>query len=259
MELSWQDLTAATDSLPEDLLDEWRWLVPSDLKPIWVTAMGDAFLQDHSGRILFLDVINGNLEPAAFSRDDLETALQKQANRQKWFMPHLVSRLHAREIAAGTCYSYVLPPVVGGDLDASNVVVRNISDHFAGLGQVHHRVRDGEIESVPTAISRSFNPHAPQSLLLHHIGFVSIVFLYLPLVLPAVFLGLWTGFFFSDRNVRTIETAVVLVLGTLVLLAAIAWLMITSRLRRILALPVRVWAFILIGAYIACLVAGATI
>src|SRR5262245_34726196 len=104
---------------PEDLLGDWRWLLGNvDYQVYRITCLGDLFLQDSTGRISFLDIMEGNL--TAFASDDTE--FQKRFDdrhiRQRYLLTFAVRYLRDAGIVLqpGECYSPDHPPILGGQL-----------------------------------------------------------------------------------------------------------------------------------------------
>ncbi len=62
MRITWNDLTLNPDGIDfNDLLAEWRWLVPETMVPVVVSALGDLFLRDNDNSIYWLDTGSGKL------------------------------------------------------------------------------------------------------------------------------------------------------------------------------------------------------
>jgi hypothetical protein len=100
-------LTIKTDGLPFDtLLSDWRWLVSSDFTPVLMTAFGDLFLRDQSGRIHFLDLMSGEFKPVAESQEEFDRLCEDREQRRSWFVGFLLTEVRKTrgELAAGECY-----------------------------------------------------------------------------------------------------------------------------------------------------------
>jgi Domain of unknown function (DUF1851) len=59
-------------------------------------------------------------------------------------MPPLVAalKLGGIKLGPGQCYSYKIPPVLGGKIEASNFDATDLLVHLSILGQIHHQVKD---------------------------------------------------------------------------------------------------------------------
>jgi len=44
------------------LLDDWEWLIGTEMTPILISSIGDMLLEDFSGSIYWLNIGDGNLE-----------------------------------------------------------------------------------------------------------------------------------------------------------------------------------------------------
>jgi hypothetical protein len=67
--MDWERLTIDPARLDcDELLVEWRWLVPASLRPISLTLFGDWFFEDDDGRVLLLDTVGGRLFEIAPTR-----------------------------------------------------------------------------------------------------------------------------------------------------------------------------------------------
>ena len=127
----------------EDALSSWRWLVPQPVRPLVMTAMGDLFLLDETGAVLFLDTINGKCETVAASQEEWEGKLADPRLTNEWFMTPLVLALRkTRPLKQGQCYSPKRSPITGGSLEPDNFEPTNWSVHLAFSGGLHERVKD---------------------------------------------------------------------------------------------------------------------
>jgi len=120
----------------ERVLRAWRWLIRPEFSPVLCTACGDLFLQRPGGAVFWLDVANGAFRSAAPSGEALDTQARDPERYDEWFKPRLVqaARKHSRPLREGECYSYTLPPALGGRNDAKNLSPRPIAEHFDAMG-----------------------------------------------------------------------------------------------------------------------------
>jgi hypothetical protein len=62
MPITMNDLTISPDGADMNtLLSEWEWAMEEPLRPVLLTAMGDAFAQGESGAVYFIDMVEGGL------------------------------------------------------------------------------------------------------------------------------------------------------------------------------------------------------
>lgn len=145
MPLTWDELTVDFSThAPDDLRGDWRWLAGDGTQLILVSALGDMFLGDARGRIFWLDVGQGRLQQIAASQDEFRRLMQEPDNVRQWFVPALIGDLVAagRRLTRGQCYSYKIPPVLGGELAPANLEPTDLSVHFSVLGQIHRQLVD---------------------------------------------------------------------------------------------------------------------
>jgi hypothetical protein len=126
------------------MLESWRWLVPESHRPLFVTALGDLFLADPGGRVLWLDIGSGELQPVADSPAEFERAAADPDNHRLWFGEAFVDQLRAAGmvLGPGECYCYLLLPMLGGEYEPGNFRVYNVITHFRVWGPIHEQLRD---------------------------------------------------------------------------------------------------------------------
>ena len=128
---------------PSAMLGAWSWLLPHEATPILVTALGNVFLQVAGGRVAWLDVGAAELSVVAESLAEFQALLQTADRIEEWFVPDLVAALRAREpLGQGQCYSFKIPPTLGGQLEPANFHVLNVATHLAGMGKIQVQVID---------------------------------------------------------------------------------------------------------------------
>ena len=100
----------------EQLLDDWRWLLPDEVELVIITKSGDAFVRRRrDGVILWLNVVEGAVEQVAATLDEFQAAITDQQNVQAWFMADVLWRagpIGGLEIALLILFT-VLRPVAG--------------------------------------------------------------------------------------------------------------------------------------------------
>ncbi|APW58704.1 DUF1851 domain-containing protein [Paludisphaera borealis] len=126
-----------------DLLSGWAWLLPVEVTVWLMNRFGDLFLTSPGGTVHLLDVGAGSLTRLAEDRNDFFRKLDEEGNADDWLMIPLVDRLTAAGIRlqSGQCYSFVVPPVLGGDYTAENTVVLPIKEHYEAYGSYHCSLR----------------------------------------------------------------------------------------------------------------------
>jgi hypothetical protein len=145
MRLTWNELAVSPDGVDfEDLLSDWRWLVGEEYHPVVISAMGDLFLRHDDGRIFWLNSGWGQLTELAESADEFKKPMVQPNNAGNWFIPKLVGDLlsSGKKLGPGECFSYKIPPVLGGEIDLDNFEPTNLFVHFSILGQIHEQVKE---------------------------------------------------------------------------------------------------------------------
>ncbi|MFT3880234.1 MAG: DUF1851 domain-containing protein [Gemmatales bacterium] len=143
--MDWKRLTIDATGLDCDrLLLHWRWLVPESLRPFSLTMFGDWFFEDSAGRVLFLDIIAGQLSEIAPSRKAFLTERDKQENLDQWFMADLALLCWERGMRPepGQCLSFKIPPVLSGPLEVDNIEVNDLMVHESIMAQIHRGAKD---------------------------------------------------------------------------------------------------------------------
>lgn len=144
MKITWRELAVdLSGQSSDDLLSEWRWIAPAPFQLRMVSSLGDAFLESADGAIHWLDVAGGELSNVASSKAEFDELRQIPENAEQWFMPQLVGDLLAdgEHLEAGQCFSYKIPPSLGGAFEPSNFDACSLSVHFSALGKIQAQVK----------------------------------------------------------------------------------------------------------------------
>ena len=128
------------------LLRPWGSLLPPEFTLWLMNRYGDLFLILPDGSVQMLDLGDGSLTKLAESREDFIRKIDEDDNADDWLMVPLVDRLVAAGmlLESGQCYSYVTPPILGGDYTVENTMVLPIPEHFGLYGSYHE-----QLEGVP--------------------------------------------------------------------------------------------------------------
>ncbi|MCW1926417.1 DUF1851 domain-containing protein [Luteolibacter arcticus] len=145
MHITWKELTVQFD--PEkagELLSDWRWLVGERTEFMLAGSLGDLFLRDETGQVLWLDTGAGQLSVVAGSHEEFRELLQQPNQVNEWFLPQLVGDLLAsgKQLAPGQCFSYKVPPMLGGKVEPENFEPTDLSVHCSILGQIARKNQD---------------------------------------------------------------------------------------------------------------------
>ncbi len=108
-----------------------------------MTAFGDLFLRDESGRIHFLDLMSGNFKQVAESQQQFDRLCEDREQRRTWFVGFLLTEVRKLrgELAAGQCYGCKIPLSLGGRLEADNFDRTELQVHYSIFGQLHRQTK----------------------------------------------------------------------------------------------------------------------
>jgi len=125
-------------------LADWKWLLSTEFSVWLMNKYGDLFLIADDGAILFFDVSNGTLERVADNRDDFSRKLDEDDNANVWLMILLIDQLTAAGtgLDEGRCYSFLTPPVLGGEYTVKNTVTLPITEHYGVYAAIHEQIKD---------------------------------------------------------------------------------------------------------------------
>lgn len=144
------------DSVREDLIvplagvdtgamrEFWRWLIPESHRPLFATALGDLFLTDPDGRVLWLDMGDGELQQVAADVAEFKRMAADPDNNSLWFGAVLVDELReaGKVLKPGECYSYWQLPMLSGEYEPANFTIYPVVHHFRVWGPIHEQLRD---------------------------------------------------------------------------------------------------------------------
>lgn len=145
MRITWNELTINPAGLDfATLLQDWSWLVPETMTPVVVSALGDLFLRDVDQAIFWLDTGAGKLTRVADSPEHFKQLMVQAEYANQWFVPQLIGDLieSGQVLKAGQCYSYDIPPGLGGEFSVDNIRPTDIRVHFSMFGQLFRQTKD---------------------------------------------------------------------------------------------------------------------
>ena len=139
------DLTISPKDIDMDkLLSDWTWAMPEPLRPVLLTAMGDAFAQGESGAVYFVDMMNGGVRVVADDGQSFQQLLRdNQFVTDHMFPSRIVQYRNAgKGLKPGQVYSHKQPLALGGEDDIVNIEATDVSIHISIHGQVHRQIKD---------------------------------------------------------------------------------------------------------------------
>lgn len=127
-----------------DVLADWRWRIGDDAQLYGVTLFGDVFLQTPDGHIHWLDTGSDSYEEVATDR---ETWLRILPINSPIFF-HASTLLHFRSLGfapkeEGSVYSWIQPPILGGEDTVDNFDTVSAVVHLSNSGRTAKAVEGG--------------------------------------------------------------------------------------------------------------------
>ncbi|MCP3956925.1 MAG: hypothetical protein GY719_03635 [bacterium] len=121
------------DAARSSVLASWRWLVGESAQAFRVTVFGDVFATTPGGHVHWLDTGRGTWSQVAESLQGWQQSLPAHAAR--WFHVELLRELHAMNmrLASGQVYSWLDPPVLGGEVAVENVYAVPVASHVQAM------------------------------------------------------------------------------------------------------------------------------
>jgi hypothetical protein len=126
------------------LLSDWHWLLPAEFSVWLMNRFGDLVLIADEGAILFFDVGAGTIERVADNKEDFGQKLDVGDNANIWLMIPLIDQLNATglQLNEGHCYSFLTPPILGGEYSVENTVTLPITEHYGVYASIHDQIKD---------------------------------------------------------------------------------------------------------------------
>jgi hypothetical protein len=127
-----------------DLLSGWAGTVPESFTLWLVNRFGDAFLVLDDESVHMLDVGGGSFTRLADSRSHFAQLLDVDDNANNWLMIPLVDEcVHTLPaLSASQCYSFKLPPMLGGEYRVENIELSDLAVHYSLLADIHAQTKD---------------------------------------------------------------------------------------------------------------------
>lgn len=145
MPITMNDLTISPEGVDmNSLLSDWSWAMPEPLRPVLLTAMGDAFAQGESGSVYFVDMVEGTINPVADDGASFQSLLSDKQFVTNYMFPSRIVQLRnaGKTLDSQQVYSHKQPLVLGGDDDTDNVETVDVNVHVSIHGQIHRQVKD---------------------------------------------------------------------------------------------------------------------
>jgi hypothetical protein len=126
------------------MLAEWRWLVPRELTPLFLTTLGDWIFGAPDGSLHGLDMLEAQLERVA----DNAAQYNAQKASRAWLEDRLL--LGWYEIAIGNglvpsaaeCIGWKVHPLLGGRIEKTNLQLFSMRVYQSLMAQLHQQLRE---------------------------------------------------------------------------------------------------------------------
>jgi hypothetical protein len=127
-----------------NLLAGWAGLLPPKFTVWLMNRFGDLFLVLPDDSVQLLEVGAGTLTKLAESQDEFCQKMDEGDNASEWLHVSLVDHLVAAGLCSqpGFCYSFRVPPVLGGEPTVENTLVLGIVEHYRTYASVHSQLRN---------------------------------------------------------------------------------------------------------------------
>ena len=127
-----------------ELLSGWSDSLPTSFTVWLVNRFGDVFALFDDGSIHMLDVGVGAVEPVANNRDHFAELIDVADNANNWLMIPLVDRMveAGKILEEGRCYSFIIPPIMGGEYSVANTSTLKITEHYGVYASIHQQIKD---------------------------------------------------------------------------------------------------------------------
>ena len=125
-------------------LGAWRWLPLNGLTVFAVSAFGEVFLRHDTGRILYIDTIEGQLSDVANNMSEFTRMLSGDEMRDKVLLRGFVMSARTKGLCLddGECYDFKIAPILGGPMDIDHVEKTSFIVKLDIAGQIHEQVKD---------------------------------------------------------------------------------------------------------------------
>ena len=126
------------------VLQNWSWMLPSELTVWMVNRFADLFLVFTDGTVHMLNVGAGTVTKLAEHRDDFVNKIDENDNADDWLLIPLANELVATGVTLkpGQCYGFKMPPILGGEYRVENLAPLAIEDYLGAYASIHGQLRE---------------------------------------------------------------------------------------------------------------------
>jgi hypothetical protein len=126
------------------ILSDWMGVFTGDFTIWMINRYGDLIVKLQDGSIHMLELGDGSFTQIASDREDFIRKIDEGNNANEWLMIPLVDCCVAAGLVLppGKCYSYIIPPLLGGEYTVENTGVLDIAVHFSLKAQIYRQTKD---------------------------------------------------------------------------------------------------------------------
>jgi hypothetical protein len=123
-------------------LEWWAYLVPQPGDVLGLSPFGDWFLAQPDGMVSRLDLLEGSFERLGVSVPEFWRLLDTDRGEDEWLQVGHVLALEERGVglARGECYTYRVPPRIGGAIGVDNMCPGALGGYQFFCSQLHRQL-----------------------------------------------------------------------------------------------------------------------
>jgi len=127
----------------EDLLEPWRWLVPSAATPLFISVFGDWVFGSPDGSLWALSVLEGTYSQIASTGAEYNRLKSSFEWLDNTFMAgwQVIAHRHGLVLAFYECIGWKIHPKLGGPISKENLEVFNMRVYQYLMGQLHQQLQ----------------------------------------------------------------------------------------------------------------------
>lgn len=135
--------TSCSDIDCRPLLENWRWLVPDDHRPLMVGVFGDWIMGAPDGSLWCLELLEGSYSRIADDAEVFNRAKSNPDNLNLWFMAEWaeIAERHGLVPSTDQCLGWKVHPMLGGKFEADNIQVFSLRVYQSLMGQLFRQLR----------------------------------------------------------------------------------------------------------------------
>ena len=128
----------------DELLQEWRWLVPPSAKPLLIGAFGDWVFGAPDGGVYMLCLFEGTFERVADSTAEFNRLKEQEQFRDDRFHADwvTVAAAHGLVPKEDECLGWKAAPIFGGPFRPENIAIYPMVIYQSLQGELHRQLRE---------------------------------------------------------------------------------------------------------------------